>query len=65
MTPDLIERTRARAAQLVTLSEAREAMIAADAGDKFILGGLCGMMLDLAREVEEVLTVQSIATVKL
>lgn len=53
MAPDLIEQTRARAAQLVTLSEALEAMIAADAGDKLILSGLCGMMVDLAREVEK------------
>lgn len=58
MTPDLIEQTRARSAQLVTLAEALEAMIAADAGDKFILGGLCGMMVDLAREVEGSLTDQ-------
>ncbi len=65
MTPDLIERTRARAAQVVTLSEALEAMIAADAGDKLILGGLCGMMLDLAREVEEALTDQCVVAVKL
>lgn len=64
MTPDLIERTRARAAQVVTLSEALEAMIAADAGDKLILGGLCGMMLDLAREVEEALTDQGVGYVK-
>lgn len=64
MTPDLIEQTRARAAQVVTLSEALEAMIAADAGDKLILGGLCGVMLDLAREVEEALTDQGVGYVK-
>ena len=65
MTPDLIEQARARSAQLVTLSEALEAMIASDAGDKFILGGLCGMMLDLAREVEGSLTDQCTGPVKL
>lgn len=64
MTPDLIEQARARSAQLVTLSEALEAMIAADAGDKLILGGLCGMMIDLAREVGEALTDQGVGYVK-